>query len=146
MPGATKSVTINAPIEKVFKVITDYTSYASFVPKAKSAKVLKREGNTARVQWEIDLGIKTIKYTTEMKEEGPGKLSWTFVEGEMMKQNKGSWTLTSKGDQTEAVYQVEIEPNVPMLLKAVAGPVMAALVDADLPNMLNAFKARAEKA
>lgn len=144
MPGATKTVTFNAPIEKVFKVITDYEQYASFVPKAKAAKVVKRDGNKVRVEWQIDLGIKTIKYTVDMLEEAPNKLSWTFVEGEMMKQNRGSWVLTGKGDTTDAVYNVEIEPNVPLMLKAVAGPVMTALVDADLPNMLNAFKKRAE--
>lgn len=146
MPGATKTITINAPIEKVFKTISDYEQYGSFVPKAKGARVVKRDGNKVRVEWQIDLGLKTIKYTTDMLEEPPNKLSWTFVEGEMMKQNKGSWKLTSKGETTEAVYNVEIEPNVPLMLKAVAGPVMTALVDADLPNMLNAFKKRAEGA
>lgn len=144
MPGATKTITFNAPIDKVYKVITDYEKYASFVPKAKAAKILKRDGNKVRVEWQIDLGLKTIKYTVEMLEEPPNRVSWTFVEGEMMKQNRGSWVLTAKGSATEAVYNVEVEPNVPLMLKAVATPVMNALVDADLPNMLNAFKKRAE--
>src|SRR3954469_14136429 len=97
MPGATKSIVFNAPMDKVYSVISDYASYSQFVPKSKGAKVLSKNGNVARVQWEISLGPKDIKYTLDMKEDRPNRLSWTFVEGEMMKDNKGEWVLEDAG-------------------------------------------------
>jgi coenzyme Q-binding protein COQ10 len=148
MPGASRSIVFNAPMEKVFKVISDYEAYPKFVPKAKSGKVLKREGNLVTVAYELGLGVKDIKYTLKMKEEAPNKVSWTFVEGDFMKKNDGSWVLEPAGEgKVKGTYTVELEVgNIPMLLKAVVNPVMSALVDSDLPNMLNAFKKRVEAA
>ena len=146
MPGATRSIVFNAPMDKVYAVISDYASYPSFVPKSKSAKVVKKDGNVTRVAWEISLGPKDVKYTLDMKEERPNKLSWSFVEGEMMKENKGEWLLEDAGGgKTKAVYNLTVEiGSVPMLLKALVTPITNALVDSDLPNMLEAFRKRIE--
>ena len=35
MAGATRSIVIDAPAEKVFDVVTDYDRYAEFLPEVK---------------------------------------------------------------------------------------------------------------
>src|SRR5207248_55440 len=53
--------------------------------------------------------VKTIKYTVRLKEEKPSRVSWTFVEGEFMKDNKGSWDLEDLGNgTTKATYSIEV--------------------------------------
>src|SRR4051812_47115311 len=104
MPGATRSIVINVPPEKFFEVITQYEKYPEFVSEVKGIKV-ERNGDQTLVHYEVDLKIKTIKYSVKMSEQRPNKVSWTFVRGEFMKDNRGSWELKPAGDgKTEAVY------------------------------------------
>jgi coenzyme Q-binding protein COQ10 len=139
MAGATRTITINAPIEKVFDVITDYDRYAEFLSEVKKVSTSQRQGNTVQVHYEVDV-VKTIRYTIKVTEERPKRMSWTFVNGEVMKDNKGSWTLEPEGEgKTRATYNVEMALGM-LVPKAIVN----GLVDNQLPKMLEAFKRRAE--
>ncbi|RKH41168.1 type II toxin-antitoxin system RatA family toxin [Corallococcus sicarius] len=139
MAGATRTITINAPIEKVFDVITDYDRYAEFLSEVRKVSTSQRQGNTVQVHYEVDV-VKTIRYTIKVTEERPKRMSWTFVNGEVMKDNKGSWTLEPEGEgKTRATYNVEMALGM-LVPKAIVN----GLVDNQLPKMLEAFKRRAE--
>ncbi|MCY1032188.1 SRPBCC family protein [Corallococcus sp. BB11-1] len=139
MAGATRTITINAPIEKVFDIITDYDRYAEFLSEVKKVSTSQRQGNTVQVHYEVDV-VKTIRYTIKVTEERPKRMSWTFVNGEVMKDNKGSWTLEPDGEgKTRATYNVEMALGM-LVPKAIVN----GLVDNQLPKMLEAFKRRAE--
>ncbi|KFE69328.1 type II toxin-antitoxin system RatA family toxin [Hyalangium minutum] len=139
MAGATRSIIINAPIEKVFDVITQYEKYGEFLSEVKEVKTSGRQGNEVNVHYKVDV-VKTIKYTIRVKEERPTRMSWTFVDGEFMKDNKGSWVLEPAGEgKTKGTYTVEMALGA-LVPKAVVN----ALVDTSLPKMLEAFKRRAE--
>ena len=70
----------------------------------------------------------------------PSKVTWTFIEGEFMKDNKGSWTLEAAGEgQTKATYQIEMALG-PLVPKSIVN----AMVDTSLPKMLEAVKKRVE--
>jgi coenzyme Q-binding protein COQ10 len=139
MPGASASTVIHATIEKVFSVITDYEKYAQFLSEVKKVKVGPKKDGQCDVEYEASL-MKTIHYTLHMKEEAPSKVSWTFVKGDFMKDNKGSWLLEAAGEgQVKATYTIEVglSPLVPQ-------SIVNALVGGSLPKMLEAFKKRAE--
>jgi ribosome-associated toxin RatA of RatAB toxin-antitoxin module len=139
MPGASRSIVINAPMEKVFDVITQYEKYAEFLSEVKEVRTSGRQGNEVNVHYKVDV-VKTIKYTIRAKEERPTRMSWTFVEGEFMKDNKGSWVLEPAGDgKTKATYTAEMA-----LGALVPKSVVTALIENSLPKMLDAFKRRAE--
>lgn len=141
MAGATRSIIINAPIEKVFDVITQYEKYGEFLSEVKEVKTSGRQGNQVNVHYKVDV-MKTIKYTIRVTEERPTRMSWTFVDGEFMKDNKGSWVLEPAGEgKTKGTYTVEMA-----LGALVPKSVVNALVDNQLPKMLEAFKRRAEGA
>ncbi len=139
MPGATRSVVINAPMDKLFAVIADYQSYPEFLLEVKSIRISKRQGSEVDVHYEIEV-LKKIRYTLRLKEEPPNRISWTFVEGELMRDNRGHWLLEPAGEgKTKATYSIEMKlgPLVP-------NSIVNALVDSSLPKMLEAFKKRAE--
>jgi coenzyme Q-binding protein COQ10 len=141
MAGATRSIIINAPPEKVFDVITNYDRYAEFLSEVRKVSTLERQGNEAKVRYEVNV-VKTIRYTIRVHEERPTRMSWSFIEGEVMKDNKGSWVLEPEGEgRTKATYTVEMALG-PLVPKAIIN----GLVEQSLPRMLEAFKRRAEGA
>ncbi len=139
MAGATRSIVINAPPEKLFDVITDYDKYGEFLTEVKKVSTSDRKGNEVKVHYEVDV-IKTIRYTILVKEERPRRMSWTFVEGEVMKDNQGSWVLEPEGEgRTKATYTVDMALGA-LVPKAIVNK----LTETSLPKMLEAFKRRAE--
>ena len=68
------------------------------------------------------------------------KIEWSFVEGDIFKDNKGSWTFTAEGkDKTKAVYDIEVEFGI-----FVPGLITKKLIGSNLPSMMKKFKERAE--
>ena len=139
MPGAQRTVVFNAPIEKCFAVISDYERYPEFLPEVRKIRTSNRRGNEVDVHYEAEV-VKVIKYTVHMKEEGPTKVSWTFIDGEFMKDNKGGWVLEKTSEtQTKATYSIEVAVGA-LVPKAIVN----ALVDTQLPKLLENFKRRIE--
>jgi len=141
MPGATRSIVINAPMERVFSVIAEYAKYPEFLPEVKSIRTSKRQGTDVDVHYEVEV-LKRIRYTLRLREEPPNRISWTFVEGELMRDNRGQWMLETVGEgKTRATYNIEMKLG-PLVPKSIVN----ALVDSSLPKMLEAFKKRSESA
>lgn len=139
MPGATRSVVFNAPIEKCFEIISDYERYPDFLPEVRKIRTSNRKGNEVDVQYEAEV-VKVIKYTVHMKEEKPSRVSWSFVDGEFMKDNKGGWVLEDLGNgTTKGTYSIEVTVG-PLVPKTI----LNALVDSQLPKLLENFKKRIE--
>lgn len=139
MPGATRSIVIDVPMDKLFAVIADYQSYPKFLPEVKSIRTSKRQGSEVDVHYEIEV-LKKIRYTLRLREEPPNLISWTFVEGELMRDNRGRWLLEPAGEgKTKATYSIEMKLG-PLVPKSIVN----VLVDSSLPKMLEAFKKRAE--
>jgi ribosome-associated toxin RatA of RatAB toxin-antitoxin module len=139
MPGATRTIIFNAPMEKCFSVISDYERYPEFLPEVRKIRTANRRNNEVDVHYEAEI-VKVIKYAVHLKEEKPNKVSWTFIDGEFMKDNKGGWVLEAAGEgKTKATYTIEVE--VGML---VPKSVINVLVDSQLPKLLENFKKRIE--
>ncbi len=139
MAAASKTIIIDAPVEKVFQVISAYDQYPQFLSEVKELRTGNRQGNQVDVHYKVEV-MKTIRYTLRMNEQPPHKVTWTFVEGEFMKDNQGSWTLEPEGEgKTKATYSIDMK-----LGALVPGSIVKALVETSLPKMLDAFKKRAE--
>jgi coenzyme Q-binding protein COQ10 len=139
MPGATRSIVIAAPAEKVFDVVAHYEKYPEFMGEVKEVKISNRKDHHVDVQFKVEM-MKTIKYSLRMHEERPHKISWTFIEGEFMKDNKGSWHFEAAGEgQTKATYNIEMAFG-PLVPKTIVN----ALAEQRLPAMLESVKKRVE--
>jgi ribosome-associated toxin RatA of RatAB toxin-antitoxin module len=139
MPGASRTIVFNAPIEKCYSIISDYERYPDFLPEVKKIRTANRRGNEVDVHYEAEI-VKVIKYAVHIKEEKPTRVSWTFIDGEFMKNNIGGWVLEPAGEgKTKATYSIEVE--VGML---VPKSVITVLVDSQLPKLLENFKKRIE--
>ena len=140
MAAASHSVIINAPASAVYQVITDFESYPDFVPNQVGARVLSRDDNQWRVEFELSVA-KKLRYTLDLTGVLDRSLRWTLVQGDMMKENVGGWTLEVLPDgRTQATYTIEVA-----LGGFVPRSIANSLVARTLPDNLEAFKREVEQ-
>jgi ribosome-associated toxin RatA of RatAB toxin-antitoxin module len=145
MATVTKQVIIDAPLEKVFDLVVDYERYPEFVPGIRACRVRSANGEK-HVEYELDLGVKRIRYVLRMAEKRPTNVSWSLVSGEMMKVSNGSWELSAEDSKTRALYTVEIQiARPPLVPQSIVDRVSEELTRTQLPRTLEAFKSRAER-
>lgn len=145
MALVSEEVVVDATVEELFDVVVDYARYPEFVPGIKACRV-RDAGGEKHVEYELDLGLRRIRYVLRHEEERPRRVSWSLVSGEALKASSGSWELTPEGDRTRARYSVDIQIAKPPLVPQVVLDRMSdQLTKVQLPRTLQAFKARAER-
>jgi ribosome-associated toxin RatA of RatAB toxin-antitoxin module len=146
MAAVSKEIVFDRPAEQVFEVLADYARYPEFVPGIKGCRILPGRGDR-HVEYELDLGLKRIKYVLRHVEAPPTRITWSLVSGDMMKVSNGEWALTAEGGSTRARYTVDIQISKPPLIpQSVIDKVSDELTRVQLPKTLEAFKARVERA
>jgi len=136
---------IGAPIDRVFDVIVDYASYPEFVPGVRGCRLLASTGGERRVEYDVDLGIRRVRYVLTHREERPVRVAWSLVSGEFFVRSDGSWELAEERGGTRARYALDVEVKRPPLVpKMVIDRVVDELTRVQLPLTLEAFRARAE--
>ncbi len=142
MATATRTLEINVEPEKMFEVLADFNAYPEFLDVVGMTKVevVRDDGDVKEVtHWVKKMGA-TVYYKLRYRLEEPKKMSWTFVKGQMMKDNNGSWELSSAGEgKCQAIYSAEVKFGM-----LVPKSVVSVLVNNELPDLLAAFKKRAE--
>jgi ribosome-associated toxin RatA of RatAB toxin-antitoxin module len=145
MAVVTKQVLVDVPVERFYDVVVDYARYPEFVPGIRRCRV-RDGGGEKQVEYELDLGIRRIKYVLRHEEQRPRRVSWSLVSGDMLKVSNGSWDLSEEGRKTLAVYSVEIQiARPPLVPQALVDRVSDELTRVQLPKTIEAFKARAER-
>jgi len=136
MPRAEQTIVIDAPIDRVYKVITDYERYPEFLPDMKEVRVLSRQDGVVIVRFELEL-IMRVSYTLRLQEDPPAQVSWRLESAKMIAENNGGWRLASEGDKTRAAYALEVR-----LRGLIPKSVSARLLGITLPETLERFGAR----
>ena len=145
MAVVTKQVLIEAPLERFYDLVVDYERYPEFVPGIKACRV-RNGGPEKHVEYELDLGVKRLRYVLRMEEARPRRVAWSLVSGDLMKVSNGSWELADEHGRTRAHYSVEIQiARPPLVPQALIDRVSDELTKVQLPRTLDAFKARAER-
>lgn len=147
MAAITQEIVVGVPPERLWAVIADYARYAEFLPGLKGCRVKARGPAGVDVEYELDLGVKTIRYVLRHVEEAPRRNTWSLVSGEWMKVSNGGWELSPHaGGGTRAVYTVETQIAKPALVpQALVDKVADELTRVRLPKTLEAFRSRAEE-
>ena len=145
MAVVTRQTLIDVPLERFYEVVVDYERYPEFVPGIRKCRV-RNGGAEKQVEYELDLGIRRIKYVLRHDEQRPRRVSWSLVSGDMLKLSNGSWDLAEEQGKTRATYSVEIQiARPPLVPQALVDRVSDELTRVQLPKTIEAFKARAER-
>lgn len=93
------STSIEAPVALCYEAIADFESYPSWSAPVTKTVVLERypDGAPRRVEFHLDMKLKTVRYVLEYVWEPPCRLTWKLVEGDLA-DVEGSYVFAPAGD------------------------------------------------
>jgi polyketide cyclase/dehydrase/lipid transport protein len=87
MPDAEQSFStdIDAPIESCVEVLLDFAHYPDWSSPITKCRVLSTDdrGRGERVEFELDMKLKTIRYVLEYAYDLPHRATWKLAEGDV---------------------------------------------------------------
>ena len=100
-----KDITINAPVDKVYAMWTDFESFPQFMKHVES---VKRIGDN-KLHWKAQIGPVTKEWDAEIQGLSPNKsVTWRSTSGA---DNAGAVTLSERGTITEAHVVISYDPT-----------------------------------
>ena len=112
------SITIDAPPADVMAVIADFESYPVWAKGVQIAEVTKDGANSRAKEVFFSLDVSPIKdeYTLAYDWDADREVTWTLVEGKMLKMLDGAYTLADRGDgSTEVTYRLALDVSIPLI-------------------------------
>lgn len=113
--SSTRSITIDAPPDRVLDVIADFGSYPEWADSITSAKVITNDddGRPEQVRFTLDAG--PLKDTYVLAYDWvPDGVSWDLVSGQMQRGQSGRYQLDGGSGATTVTYTLSVDLAVPM--------------------------------
>jgi ribosome-associated toxin RatA of RatAB toxin-antitoxin module len=114
----TSSIVIPADPAAVMAVIADFKSYPAWAQGVKTAEPVEggAEGRAERVYFELDASPIRDAYTLAYRWNGDESVTWTLVDGKMLKAMDGAYELERRGyGETEVTYRLAVDIAIPMI-------------------------------
>ncbi len=112
------SITIDAPPADVMAVIADFESYPAWAKGVKTAEVTAQGagGRAEQVYFSLDVSPIKDEYTLAYVWDGDRQVTWTLVEGKMLRSLDGAYILRDLGDgTTEVTYRLALDVSIPLI-------------------------------
>ncbi len=99
----TYSTEVAASVDDCFAVLTDFETYPAWSSPITACRVLERyaDGRARRVEFNLDMTLKTIRYVLEYTWDPPRGGDWRLVEGDV-RGVEGSYRFEPAGTRTKA--------------------------------------------
>jgi len=115
---STATITIDAPITEVQKVLFALDKYPEWSTQIKSAEALDHDdqGRITKVKMSIDAGMMKDRPTLDYDwSEAPNKLSFSLEDADLLTGMNGIYSFKSiDEDTTEVTYQLEVSLSMPI--------------------------------
>jgi ribosome-associated toxin RatA of RatAB toxin-antitoxin module len=113
----TSSIVIDAPASSVMAVIADFPAYPEWAQGMKQAEVVEEGpgGQAEQVHFELEATPIKDSYTLAYVWDGDSSVTWTLVEGRMLKAMEGAYVLRPSGAGTEVTYRLSVDVSIPMI-------------------------------
>ena len=112
------SIVVDAPPADVMAVIADFESYPEWAKGVQKAEVVEPGAGDRADQVYFALDVSPIKdeYTLAYDWDGDREVTWTLVEGNMLRALDGAYTLVDRGDGgTEVTYRLALDVSIPLI-------------------------------
>jgi len=117
------STTVARTVDECFTVLTDFEAYPQWSSVIRKCRVLERhpDGLAKRVEFTLDMTIKTIRYVLDYAWERPHGATWHLVEGDV-KDVEGSYRFdeTPAGVTATCTQAVDLGFWVPGFIRSLA--------------------------
>ncbi|VXC48877.1 SRPBCC family protein [Nocardioides sp. AX2bis] len=117
----TSSLVVEATPAEVMAVIADFESYPAWATGMKRAEVLDRVGDgpaagrADRVFFVLDVSPIKDEYTLAYTWDGDRQVSWSLVEGKMLRSLDGAYVLREVPGGTEVTYRLALDVSIPLI-------------------------------
>ena len=114
----TSSIVISADPASIMGVIADFEAYPVWAQGVKTAEPVKEGagGTPEQVYFELDASPIKDAYTLAYDWHGDESVTWTLVQGKMLKAMDGAYVLDDRGDgSTEVTYRLAVDISIPMI-------------------------------
>jgi len=114
LPEDTLNATIDAPVEHVWKVLSDFSNYPQIFERVKSVNITKREGDLVYIESKLKphMFVNTeVQHTVNDLSGKPGVLKWQLLDGNF-KHIDGLWEIKPTGEHSCHVsYTLKVDPG-----------------------------------
>jgi uncharacterized protein YndB with AHSA1/START domain len=117
---ARETISIAAPVQRVFDTLVDFEAYPEWAADLKQADVVDRDdqGRPTEVEFRAAAMGRSTTYRLRYDYNGaPNRLGWALVEGDLQRELDGAYHLSVSPDRAEAtdiVYELSIDLIVPI--------------------------------
>ena len=115
---ATESITIAAPLDKVWEIAIDLENYPTWTHDVKEVVITNRdqEGRPYEVEFRTSALGRSTHYTLEYDyTSAPRRLAWSMIKGDIQRSIDGAFIFQPTGDgSTHVQYDLAIELVVPL--------------------------------
>lgn len=112
------SIVIDAAPADIMGVIGDFPAYPEWAKGVQVAEVVKGEPDGWAEQVFFSLDVSPIKdeYTLAYQWDGYDEVTWTLVEGKMLRALDGAYVLRDLGNgSTEVTYRLSLDVSIPLI-------------------------------
>lgn len=114
----TSSIVVDAAPGAVMSVIADFAAYPEWAKGVTQAEVVSTldDGRAREVFFALDVSPIKDEYTLAYEWDGDEQVTWTLVEGKMLRSLDGAYILKPVGDsQTEVTYRLALDVSIPLI-------------------------------
>ena len=114
----TSSLVVEASPGEVMAVIADFAAYPTWAKGVTTADVISKfpDGRAERVFFALDVSPIKDEYTLAYLWSGDREVTWTLVEGKMLRALDGAYVLTDRGDgTTDVTYRLALDVSIPLI-------------------------------
>ncbi len=114
----TSSIVVDATPDAVMDVIADFDAYPQWAKGVTTAETVVEgaDGRAEQVFFALDVSPIKDEYTLAYDWDGDREVTWTLVEGNMLKMLDGAYTLVDRGDgSTEVTYRLALDVSIPLI-------------------------------
>lgn len=117
----TSSIVIDATAAQVMAVIADFDAYPSWAKGVQTAEVRStidagpEAGRAREVFFSLDVSPIKDEYTLAYEWDGDRQVTWTLVEGKMLRALDGAYVLRERDGATEVTYRLALDVSIPLI-------------------------------
>ena len=114
----TSSIVVDAEPAAVMEVIGDFPAYPAWAKGVKQAEVRSTlpDGRAAEVFFALDVAPIKDEYTLAYDWDDDREVTWTLVEGKMLRALDGAYILRELGNgSTEVTYRLALDVSIPLI-------------------------------
>ncbi|MBY5161641.1 SRPBCC family protein [Salsipaludibacter albus] len=110
------TVVIDATPDEVLAVILDLEAYPEWSDDVNSVDVVSTDGQgrPRDARFDVDARVAQVDYVLRYDYDGPADVQWSLLEGEVLRQLDGSYTLVDRDGSTHVTYALEVDISMPV--------------------------------